>query len=216
MRVVRAEGDFPSAAADVLARVLRAGLDASSRVSFAVSGGSTPAVVFRVLSEASIDWERIDLFQVDERIAPRGDAARNLVGLESSLTSVVPVTLHPMPVEASDLDAAAAGYAATLPRTFDVVHLGLGADGHTASLVPGDPALAVTDRDVVVTESYQGHRRMTFTYPVLNRAVSRVWLVSGADKQAAVQRLLASDQTIPAGRVRQENATLVVDTAALP
>lgn len=216
MQVVRAENDFTRTAADLLYTVLAAKLDASPRVSLAVSGGRTPAVVFRELAEAPLEWNRLDVFQVDERIAPPGDPARNLLGLESTLASRVPVSLYPMPVEDTDLEAAAVRYASTLPPRFDVVHLGLGADGHTASLVPGDPSLDVADRDVVVTRPYQGHRRMTLTFRVLDRAAVRVWLVRGADKRDAVQRLLASDVTIPAGRVLQEGATLVVDAAALP
>ena len=120
-----------------------------------------------------------------------------------------------MPVGDADLDAAAARYAATLPRTFDLVHLGLGDDGHTASLVPGDPVLDVADRDVAVTQPYAGHRRMTLTYPVLDRADEVLWLVAGAAKTEPLARLRAGDAEIPAGRVRAPRQVLLADRAAV-
>jgi len=125
-----------------------------------------------------------------------------------------------MPVETADLDQAAARYAQILvavagsPPVIDLVHLGLGADGHTASLVPGDPVLDVTDADVALTRPYQGRRRMTLTYPVLNRARRVLWLITGADKAAMLGRLRRGDPTIPAGRVRQDDAVVLADRAA--
>src|SRR5205823_3468838 len=122
-------------------------------------------------------------------------------------------------VESDDLDGAAARYAATLmtaagaPPTLDLVHLGLGADGHTASLVPGDPVLEITDRDVAVTGVYRGRRRLTLTYPVLDRARRILWLVAGADKAPMLRRLRDGDSTIPAGRVRSDRAVVVADAA---
>ncbi|HEY8081801.1 MAG TPA: 6-phosphogluconolactonase, partial [Acidimicrobiales bacterium] len=168
--------------------------------SVALSGGRTPTAMFDVLAALPLPWERITLLQVDERVAPDGDDARNLTHLEASLAGV-PATIEPMEVTAFDLEAAAARYAATLPARLDVVHLGLGPDGHTASLVPGDPVLDVTDRLVALTEPYQGTRRMTLTYPALARADRLLWLVAGADKREALQRLLDGDASIPAGRV---------------
>ena len=119
-----------------------------------------------------------------------------------------------MPVWAHDLDAAASMYAADLPAALDLVHLGLGPDGHTASLVPGDPVLDVTDREVAVTGIYQGRRRMTLTYPALNKARGVLWLVTGEDKVDALQRLLRGDTSIPAGRVAAENALVLADRSA--
>jgi 6-phosphogluconolactonase len=198
-------------AAGVLAQALRARLETQARVSFAVSGGSTPGPAFRALADLPVDWPRVDIYQVDERVAPVGDPARNLVGLREALVDRVDAVVHPMPVEAHDLDAAAFEYAAQLPSVLDVVQLGLGDDGHTASLVPNDSVLDVTDRRVAVTEPYRGHRRMTLTYEPLARASELVWIVAGADKAAMIERLLDGDPSIPAGRLPQDRAILVTD-----
>jgi 6-phosphogluconolactonase len=190
----------------------------------AVSGGRTPWAMLRALAALPLPWAQLQLFQVDERVAPDGDAVRNLTNIQASLLAHAPLpaaNLHAMPVTATDLDAAARAYAATLqrvcgmPAVLDLVHLGLGADGHTASLVPGDAALQVADADVTLAGPYQGHRRMTLSYPVLNRARCVLWLATGAEKRAMVTRLRAGDPTIPAGHVRAENAWLLGDVAAL-
>ena len=210
-RVVRAGTDFIDTAASFLAGALRARLDGSERVSLAVSGGSTPVPVFRRLAAAPIDWRRVDIYQVDERVAPIGDPARNLTGLSESLLDRVPAAMHPMPVEASDLDSAAVHYAEALPVVLDVVHLGLGEDGHTASLVPDDSVLEVSGSKVALTEPYRGHRRMTLTFEALNTAREIIWLVRGAAKASMTQRLCDADPAIPAGRIAQRNATLITD-----
>jgi 6-phosphogluconolactonase len=120
-----------------------------------------------------------------------------------------------MPVTQRDLEAAAREYEALLPERLDLVHLGLGPDGHTASLVPGDPVLEVRDRRVALTEGeYQGHRRMTLTYPAIDEARQVLWLVTGAEKREALAKLLAGDPSIPAGRVANENIVVVADEAA--
>ncbi len=211
-------------AAGVIAADARAAVAARGRFVMAVSGGRTPWVMLRDLAGEEVPWSGVHVVQVDERVAPAGDPDRNLTHLRESLLSHAPLPpgqIHAMPVEAADLEAAAAAYARLLegiagtPPVLDLVHLGLGPDGHTASLVPGDPVLAVTDRDVALTGVYMGRRRMTLTYPVLNRARRVLWLATGAEKVAMLPRLLSGDPSIPAGRVARENALVVADRAAM-
>ncbi len=203
-----------SRAASYVAQHARAAVAARGRFTFAVSGGRTPWAMFAELGSEDMPWADVDLFQVDERVAADGDPDRNLTQLRASLGHA-PARVHPMPVTEADLDAAAAGYATVLPQQFDLVHLGLGPDGHTASLVPGDPVLGVTDALVAVTQPYQGHRRMTLTYPALARANQLLWLVTGADKQDALARLLAGDESIPAGRVLALRSLVLADESAV-
>jgi 6-phosphogluconolactonase len=212
MRIIKAGPDLNMIAASVIADALRDRAALCKHVSFAVSGGQTPWSVFRLLSQEAIPWTRVDLYQVDERVAPPQDPARNQTGLTESLLERVPAPFHPMPVESHDLVAAAESYASELPKSLDVIHLGLGDDGHTASLVPGDVAVLVEDRDVAITDPYRGHRRMTLTRPALDRAGLLVWIVAGRDKAEMVERLLAGDPTIPAGLVSQDRAVLITDS----
>jgi 6-phosphogluconolactonase len=186
------------------------------RFTFAVSGGSTPWTMFAELRDEDVPWDRVEIFQVDERVAPRDDPDRNLTHLEASLPeggSNGP-TIHPMPVEDRDLETATARYAAELPDRFDLIHLGLGPDGHTASLVPGDPVLEVTDRAVALTQEYNGRPRMTLTYPALARADQVMWLIAGVDKVDALRRLRARDVTIPGARVAAPRQLVFADRAA--
>jgi 6-phosphogluconolactonase len=202
--------------AQLLALGARAMVDATGKFSLAVSGGSAPWQAFRLLAGADVPWDSVDLFQVDERVAPVGDDTRNLTHLEESLPADGWARVHPMPVDSSDLEAAAAQYAAILPDRLDVAHLGLGPDGHTASLVPGDAVLEVDDRDVALTATeYQGQRRMTLTYPMLDRSRELLWLVTGESKVAPLKLLLAGDPSIPAGRIRAEKSLIVADAAAV-
>lgn len=211
-------------AAAFIAEHAREAVHHRGRFTLAVSGGRTPWAMLRALAKLPLPWAQVQLFQVDERVAPDGDAVRNLTNIEASLLARAPLpaaNLHAMPVTGADLDAAAHGYARTLqlvcgtPPVLDLVHLGLGSDGHTASLLPGDAALQVADADVALAGLYQGHRRMTLTYPVLNRARAVLWLATGADKREMVARLRAGDQGIPAGQVRADRAWLLGDMAAL-
>lgn len=211
MREVRAGAALVERAAELLFDMLGKRLDDQTRVSLALSGGRTPWAVFGQLAHAALDWSRVDIYQVDERVAPSGDAGRNLTELNEALLSRVPATPHPMPVEDWDLEAGARRYAARLPARLDIVHLGLGDDGHTASLIPGDPVLGVTDRHVAVTQRYRGYQRMTLTFPALNAAGRIVWIVSETGKAAALAKLRAGDPSIPAGRVAREHAVLLTD-----
>ena len=199
--------------AEVVAAAAAAATADHGRFEFAVSGGRTPWAMFASLY-GRMPWEKVTIFQVDERVAPDGDPDRNLTQLLRSLPPGGAADVRPLPVCADDLGAAASAYAKALPEQLDLIHLGLGPDGHTASLVPGDPALDVVDRDVAVTGVYQGHVRMTLTYPTLNRARQILWLVTGEDKVDALARLRAGDQAIPAGRISTANALVVADAAA--
>jgi 6-phosphogluconolactonase len=200
-------------AASYVAALARTAVAERGRFTFAVSGGRTPWAMFGELAGEDMPWADVELFQVDERVAPDGDPDRNLTHLRASI-GAAPARVHPMPVTDADLDAAAAGYATVLPQRFDLVHLGLGPDGHTASLVPGDPVLRVTEALVALTQPYQDHRRMTLTYPALGRADQLIWLVTGADKQDALARLLAGDESIPAGRVVAARSLVLADADA--
>lgn len=213
MREVRAGPKLVKTAADVIAKRLGDCLRDKPRVSLALSGGSTPWPVFRLLAEVPLDWQRVDIYQVDERVAPAGDPARNLTSLNETLLDRAPAMVHPMPVDELDLRAAAMRYEAELPDALDLVHLGLGEDGHTASLVPNDPALEVTDHRVAVTQPYRGRPRMTLTLPALNGAGYIVWIVSSAGKDWALQKLRSGDAAITAARVDQTRAVLLTDEA---
>jgi 6-phosphogluconolactonase len=202
------------AGATLVAEAARAAVGARGTFHFAVSGGHTPWAMFAELAREDVPWESTVIYQVDERVAPPDDPDRNLHHLKEALGDA-PAQVRPMGVNDPDLDAAAAAYAASLPEHFDLVHLGLGPDGHTASLVPGDPVLSVTDRLVGLTQPYQGRVRMTLTYPALARAHRILWLITGADKKEPLQKLLAGDTTTPAGRVEAESSVVLADQAAL-
>ena len=198
-------------AADLVAERIRAVTADGRRFAWAISGGTSPAPMFRRLGELDLPWASIDTWQVDERVAPAGDPDRNRTIAEPELPEQALDGVRWMPVEDEDLEAAAARYAATLPARFDVVHLGLGPDGHTASLVPGDPVLDERERTVAVTGPYQGRRRMTFTYPALERATWIVWLVDGAEKREVLTKLIARDTSIPASGVTIPDQLVVTD-----
>jgi len=211
------------AGAAFTAEEARAAVAARGRFVMAVSGGNTPWKMLRALADEPLPWADVHIVQVDERVAPAGHPDRNLTHLRESLLAHCPLPpeqVHAMPVEATDLEWARGRYAATLkeiagaPAVLDLAHLGLGLDGHTASLVPGDPVLDVTDADVALTGFYQGRRRMTLTYPMLDRSRRIVWLVTGRDKAEMLARLRGADRSIPAGRVLQQTAVVLADHEA--
>ena len=222
--VILADADaVAKEAAKVIAAEARAAVAARGRFIMAVSGGRTPWQMLRALAGEDVPWNGVHVVQVDERIAPAGDPDRNLTHLRESLLEHAPLPpehIHAMPVEEADLEAAARNYARTLeeiagtPPVLDLAHLGLGPDGHTASLVPQDPVLNVTDRDVALTGLYQKRRRMTLTYPVLNRSRRILWVVTGAEKAEMLVRLRDGDISIPAGRIRREQALVLADQLA--
>lgn len=211
-------------AAELIAAAAREAVKARGRFSLAVSGGHTPWVMLRRLAGEDVPWPGVDVFQVDERVAPEGDGDRNLTHLRESLLAAAPLPaaqLHAMPVADADLTRAAQAYAATLravcgdPPVLDLVHLGLGPDGHTASLVPGDAVLGVHAAAVAPTAgTYQGRRRLTLTYPTIDRARRILWVVTGAEKASALAQLRAANPSIPGGRVRQERAIVLADRDA--
>jgi 6-phosphogluconolactonase len=214
-----------SIAAGEIARACQAAVAARGHAVIAVSGGETPWLMLRDLRAVTLPWGAIHIVQVDERCAARGDPQRNLTRLEEILVREGPLpaaNLWSMPVDDTDRITAAADYQAALearfgrPLRFDLVQLGLGTDGHTASLVPDDPVLDVTDRDVAVTAPYQGLPRMTLTYPVLARARERLWLATGASKAARLAELLSGTGKTPAIRVARDHTTVIADTASAP
>ena len=210
-------------AAAIIADAARAAVTSRGRFTLAVSGGRTPWLMLRALAAEKLPWRQVHVFQVDERLAPAGDPDRNFTHLRDSLLDHAPLSpdhVHAMPVETAELNRAAEQYARTLqdiaglPPVLDLIHLGLGPDGHTASLVPGDPVLDVTDVDVAVTGPYQGRRRMTLTVPIINRSRLVLWLVTGGEKAEALVRLRDGDRSIPGSRVRRNDALVLADRAA--
>jgi 6-phosphogluconolactonase len=203
-------------AAELIAQAGAAAAAERDRFAFAMSGGRSPWAMLAILGDLEeMPWERTELFQVDERVAAPGDQDRNLTHMVLGLSMAHQPALRPMPVTQRDLDGAAREYEAALPERLDLVHLGLGPDGHTASLVPGDPVLDIADRRVALTaEPYQDHLRMTLTFPALEAAHRIVWLVTGPDKRDPLAKLMAGDDSIPAGRVRNDEMIVVADEAA--
>ena len=208
--------DAAQQAAGLCGDRIEAAIDDRGVACIALSGGRTPLGMLRELSGRDLCWNRVHIFQADERACPMDSEDRNFKHIQAILPAQC--HLHPMPVH--DLTEGANGYARELgryagnPAVLDVIHLGLGADGHTASLIPGDPVIEITDRDVAWTAPYLGYRRMTLTFPVLDRARLVFWLVTGAEKRAALAGLLAGDAALPASRVRASDRQVIADVAA--
>ena len=209
--------------AKLIAKEARDAVSSRGKFVMAVSGGKTPWIMLRDLAQEDVPWSSVQVLQVDERVAPEGDPDRNLSHLRESLLAHAPLReeqIHEMPVDSRNLESACFRYALAMeqlagsPPVLDLVHLGLGPDGHTASLVPGDPVVDVKDANVALTGIYQGRRRMTLTYPIINRARRVLWLVTGSEKAGMLTRLQAGDVSIPAGRVNRDRAVLLADRAA--
>jgi 6-phosphogluconolactonase len=204
--------------AEVIAEAVGAAIAERGQCALGVSGGKDPWPMFSQLEDHGLDWTKTQIFQVDERVAPPGSDERNLTHLIESLSIGAQGSIRPMPVNDDDLKAAAARYAASLPKALDIAHLGIGPDGHTASLVPGDAVLEETDKRVAVTAGeYQGVRRMTLTYPEIERIRSLLWVVTGEDKRDALRKLIDQDPSTPSGRVRPGGESLILaDRSAAP
>ncbi|MGH3132531.1 MAG: 6-phosphogluconolactonase [Gaiellaceae bacterium] len=194
--------------ASLIAERAREGAGRRGRFTLAVSRG--PELI-RLIAAEDIPWQQVVVYQVDERVAPPGHEDRNLTHL---LAGVPHDSARPMPVDDPDPEDAATRYAGELPDRLDLVHLGLGPDAHTASLVPGDPVLDVRDRLVAITAEYRGYRRMTLTYPALEAAREIVWLVTGESKRDALALLLAGDASIPAARISNLHQLVIADERA--
>jgi 6-phosphogluconolactonase len=210
-------------AAEIIAADARVAVAERGRFVLAVSGGHTPWLMLRALAKSRLPWSAVHITQVDERIAPAGHADRNLTHIRESLlegNQLPAENLEGLPVDAMDLEAAARQYCRTLeqiagiPPVLDLIHLGLGADGHTGSLVPADPVLDIADRDVALTNEYQGRRRMTLTYPIINRARRILWIVTGKEKASVLNRFLHGDPSFPSSRISRSRATLIADQEA--
>jgi 6-phosphogluconolactonase/glucosamine-6-phosphate isomerase/deaminase len=206
-RLVRVEGDAAGWVGRSIARRLAVAVRERGEAALAVSGGSTAPPMLAALARADLPWNRVSVWQVDERVAPDGDPDRNANHL-----SGFPGRHHLMPVTSADLDRASARYAKSLPERFDIVHLGMGPDGHTASWPPGDPVID-SERPVALSGEYQGRVRMTLTPGVVNAARSRLVLITGADKADAVAAWLRGGD-LPIARVRRTGTVVVLDPPA--
>jgi len=224
LEVLRNAEAVAARAAAIIAENARAACQARGLFLMAVSGGHTPRLMLSMLANEEVPWAAVHVFQVDERIAPAGDPDRNLTHLRESLLQNAPLDpahIYPMPVEPPNPAGAVAEYAITLkkiagsPPVLDLVHLGLGPDGHTASLVPDDPVLQVVDSDIATTGLYQGRKRMTLTYPAINRARQILWVITGTEKVKPLGQLLKGDNSIPGGRIHRDKALILADEAAI-
>jgi 6-phosphogluconolactonase/glucosamine-6-phosphate isomerase/deaminase len=198
-------------AAESIARRLAAACRARGIATLALSGGSTAPAMIASLVGRPLPWESVTVWQVDERVAPDGDRDRNAGQLAG-----MPCPVRLMPVTSTDLAAAAERYGRTLPGRFDIVHLGIGDDGHTASWPPGLPEVAASGRPVEVAPPFHGRRRMTLTASVVNAARARIVLATGAGKRPIVERWLAGDASLPIAGVRSRATVVFLDRAAAP
>lgn len=211
---------WASRAADVFELAILAAIEARGRCVIALSGGGTPAPAFAELAARDLPWGQVVLTQADERVAATGSGLRNLTRQMEAFAGL-PVRWLPLPVD-SPIDAGIVGFVRELgdlvgrPPIIDVVHLGMGADGHTASLVPGDAVLEELDADVALTDSYEGRERITFTRPLIDRARLALWLIRGKEKEAPLRRWLAGERSMPAGLLEPRLSVVVADESACP
>jgi 6-phosphogluconolactonase len=217
LEVLDDPGAVHSRGADLIAEAAREAVSERGAFALAASGGRDPWEMYGQLEDRELPWQKTAIYQVDERVAPPGSDERNLTHLIASLSIGAQGSLKPMPVNDEEIESAAERYARSLPEAIDIAHLGLGPDGHTASLVPGDAVLDVTDKRVAVTAgAYQGVRRMTLTLPELGRTRRLLWIITGEEKRDALAKLLAHDPSIPAGRVESSDSLILADRAAAP
>lgn len=223
IRTFQSSNKVAKEAAIYIADRIRKQLAVKDFFTMAISGGRTPWEMIKKLATEDLPWDRINLFQVDERVAPDGHPDRNLTQLFNSIQDtklMTQINIFPMHVVAEDIQQACEEYSETIQRVtkngkFDLVHLGIGTDGHTASLIPGDGVLNVQDKDVAMTDHpYQGRQRMTLTYPIINRSEKILWVVTGEEKAEMLNKLLQQDPNIPAGKISQHRAILLTEECA--
>lgn len=223
IRTFQSSNEVATEAALYIADRIRESVAKKGFFTMAVSGGRTPWQMIKELAKEELPWEKVFLFQVDERVAPDGHADRNLTQLFNSIQGTPLVTrlnIFPMHVIAEDLEEACDQYAENIKLItetgkLDLIHLGIGTDGHTASLIPGDAVLDVQDQAVARTSNpYQGRDRMTLTYPLINQAEKILWIITGKEKAEMLSRLISQDPTIPAGNVSQSRAIILTEESA--
>jgi 6-phosphogluconolactonase len=213
-------------AAEWLAAAAKASRD---RFVVALSGGSTPKRMYQILAGMDLPWQRTHWFWGDERFVPPDDVLSNYRMAREALFDHAPVpaaNIHPVPTQGLEPEAAAAAYEAELKRfyggerldpaqpVFDITLLGLGPDGHTASLFPGTAVLAERHKWVAAVIGAKDEARITFTYPLLESSRHIAFLVAGAEKRRMLGLLLGGDREIPAGRLSKEHAQVFADSAA--
>jgi len=210
-------------AAAFIAEEARKGVSSRGRFVVAVSGGHTSWLMLHALAREKLPWECVHIVQTDELMTGENDPDRSLPHLRRSLVGNCRLPadqIYPMPVETQDAETAISQYTQTLvklagtPPVLDLIQLILGSDGHAAALLPEDPVLDVADAEVAMTVPSAEGRRMTLTFPVLNRARRVLWIVTGTEKADMFARLRNADISIPAGRVRYDRAFVLADCAA--
>lgn len=220
IRTFQSADQVAKEAASYIADRIRENIARKGHFTFAISGGRTPWAMIKELAKEDLPWEKTFLFQVDERIAPDTHPDRNLTQLFKVIEGsklVLRLNIFPMRVNAEDLSEACADYESHINRMtgngkLDLIHLGIGTDGHTASLVPDDPILEVMEKGVDITgNAYQGRLRMSLTYPLINQAEKILWVITGEEKAEMLNRLLHKDQSIPAGKIDQHHAIVLTE-----